>query len=64
MLFHDVAVLDMNLEEWKQLCSKAWRNDYDFLQKDTFAKIGEGRNTVRNCYKGTDIECTSETKPF
>ena len=27
LLFHDVAGLDMNLEEWKQLCRKAWEND-------------------------------------
>ena len=24
LLFHDIAGLDMNLEEWKQLCRKAW----------------------------------------
>ena len=32
LLFHDKAGLDMNLEEWKQLCRKAWENDYDYLQ--------------------------------
>ena len=31
LLFHDIAGLDMNLEEWKQLCRKAWENDYDYL---------------------------------
>ena len=48
LLFHDIAGLDMNLEEWKQLCRKAWENDYDYLQIDRFAKIGEGRYTIRN----------------
>ena len=24
ILFHDIAGLDMNVEEWKQLCRKAW----------------------------------------
>ena len=42
-LFHDIAGLDMILEEWKQLCRNAWENDYDYLQTDRFAKIGEGR---------------------
>ena len=51
LLFHDIAGLDMNLEEWKQLCRKAWENDYDYLQIDRFAKIGEGRYTIRNCKK-------------
>ena len=64
LLFHDIAGLDMNLEEWKQFCRKAWENDYDYLQIDRFAKIGEGRYTIRNCNKNTYIECTPETKPF
>ena len=64
LLFHDIAGLDMNLEEWKQLCRKAWGNDYDFLQIDRFAKIGNGRYTFRNCNKTTYTECTLETKPF
>ena len=54
----------MNLEEWKQLCRKALENDYDYLQIDRFAKIGNGRYTIRNCNKNKYIECTPETKPF
>ena len=27
LLFHDIAALDMNIEEWKELCRKAWEND-------------------------------------
>ena len=42
LLFHDIAGLDMNLEEWKQLCRKAWENGYDYLQVDMFAKTGGG----------------------
>ena len=53
LLFHDIAGLDMNLEEWKQLCRKAWERDYDYIQMDRFAKIGEGRYTIRNCNKNT-----------
>ena len=59
--FHDIAGLDRNLEDWKQLCRKAWENDYDYLQIDRFAKIGEGTYTIRNCNKTTYIECTLET---
>ena len=64
LTFYDIAGLDMNLEEWKQLCPKAWENDYDYLQIDRFAKKREGRYTIRNCNKTTYIECTPETKPF
>ena len=63
LLFHDIAGLDMNLEEWKQLCRKACENDYDYFQIDIFPKIGEGRYTIRTCNKKY-IECTPETKPF
>ena len=38
----------MNLEEWKQLCRKPWENEYDYLQIDRSAKIGEGIYTIRN----------------
>ena len=49
LLFHDIAGIDMNLEKWKQLCRKAWEKQYDYSQRDRFAKIGEGRYTIRNC---------------
>ena len=34
LFFHDIAGLDMNLEEWKQFYRKAWENDYDYFQID------------------------------
>ena len=64
LLFHDITGLDINLVECKQLCPKAWKNDYDYLQIDRFAKIGNGRYTIRNCNKNNYIERTPETKPF
>ena len=42
LLFPDIAVLDMNLQELKQLCCKAWENRDDMLQIDRFAKRVEG----------------------
>ena len=41
----------MKLEEWKQLCRKAWEKENEYLQRDRFTKIGEGRYTIRNCDK-------------
>ena len=64
LLFHDIAGLDMNLDEWKELCRKAGKIDYDYLQIDRFAKIGRGSYTIRNCNKNNYIECTPETKSF
>ena len=39
LLFQDIAGLDMNLQEWKQLCRNSCENDYDYLQIDSFAKM-------------------------
>ena len=64
LIFHDSAGLDVNLEERKQLCRKAWENDYDYLQIDRFVKLGEGRYTIRYCKKNNYIERTPEKKPF
>ena len=54
----------MNLEELKQLCLEAGENDYEYLQTDGFAKIGQARYTIRNCNKNSYIEATPESKLF
>ena len=64
LLIHNITGLDRNLEEWKQLCRKAWENDYEYLQINRFDQIGNGRYIIRNCNKNVYIECTSETKRF
>ena len=55
LLFLDIAGLDMNLEEGKQLCRMAWENEFDYLPIDRFAKKENGRYTTRNCKKNTYI---------
>ena len=54
--FQDIAGLGMNLEEWKKLSRKARETEYEYLQVDRFAKIGEGRYTIKNCNENTYIE--------
>ena len=34
LLFHDIAGLDMNLEELKQFCRKAWEKECVYFQID------------------------------
>ena len=63
LLFHDLVGSDMNLQEWKPFCRKAWEKNYDYLQIDRFAKIGDGRYTIRNCNKTSFLKCTAETIP-
>ena len=43
LIYHDIAGLDMNLEEWKQLCCEDRGKDCGYLQIGIFAKIGQGR---------------------
>ena len=64
LIFHYIAGLQMNVEEWKQLCREAWENDYDFFQTERFAKIGDGRYTIRKCNKNSCMECTPQKKLF
>ena len=53
LLFHDIAGLDMNWEDWKKFCRKAWETDYEYLHIDRLVKIRECRYTIRNCNKTT-----------
>ena len=62
--FHDIAGLDMNLQECKQFCRKALENECDYLQIDRFAQIEKGSYTFRDCNKTIHIECTTQTKLF
>ena len=64
LMFHDIAELDMRLQEWIQFCRKAWENEYEYLRIDRFVKIEGNRYTIENCEKTTYIECSPETKPF
>ena len=64
LLFHDMAGSNRNLQEWKQVCRRAWENEYDYLQKDIFAKTAGSNCTIRNCDKTKYIESTHQTKTF
>ena len=43
--FQDMARLDKNLQECKQLCRRTWENEYDYSKLNRFAKSGEGNLT-------------------
>ena len=56
LLIHDMAGLDMNSQDWKQLCRKVLEADFDCLQIDRFAKMGQGKYGITICNKTT---CTN-----
>ena len=41
-----------------------WTNDYDYLQIDRFAKLGEGSYTIRNRNKTPCSKRMPQTNPF
>ena len=53
----------MNLDEREQPCRESWENEYDYLQKDRFAKIGKGRYNIRNFNEYTYGGATPVSKP-
>ena len=64
LVFHYVLESGMNLQEWKVVCRIAWEINYDILELDRFAKIGECRYTFKTWNKTIYTECTPVTKPF
>ena len=51
LLFHDIAGLEVYLQERTQLSHKAWDMEYENSQTNGFAKIVESRCIIRNCNK-------------
>ena len=63
-IFDDIAGLDMNYDEWKWLCGKAWEDDFNYLQIDRMKKNSEWRYTIRNANSNSIILYFPQTKPF
>ena len=64
MIHRDVAGHDMNYDEYKKLCGKAWEGDYYCLCIDKSKKRDRGRNCICNESKNLYTEYTLETKHF
>ena len=62
--FHVFPGLVMNLQKQKQFCRKPWENEYEYLQIDIFAQMGQGKYTIRNWHKNIYKEFTDKTTPF
>ena len=54
----------MSYDEWKEICGKAWENDFNYLQIDRMKKKSEGRYTIRNANSNSIILYFPQTKPF
>ena len=63
-IHRDVAGYVMNYDEFKELCRKAWEEDYNYLCIDRSKKRDQGKYFICNESKKTYIEATPQTKPF
>ena len=50
-----MAGLDMNSQDWEELCRKVRETDCDCLETERYAKLGQDNYGIRSCNKTTCI---------
>ena len=63
-IYRNVGGHDLSYDEFKELCTKSWEEDYNYLCIDRSKKRDQGKYCICNESKYTYIECTPETKHF
>ena len=63
-MYYDIGAYDMKYDEFKEMCHKAWEEEYNYLYIDMTKNKNEGRYRIFNEGKPTYIECICETNPF
>ena len=63
-MYYDIGAYDMNYDEFKQMCHKAWDEKYNYLCIDMTKNKNEGKYRIFNESKTTNIECICETEAF
>ena len=63
-MYYDIGAYDMNYDEFKQMCHKAWDEKYNYLCIDVTKNKNDGKYRIFNESKTTYIECICETEAF
>ena len=63
-MYYDIGAYDMNYDEFKQMCHKAWDEKYNYLCIDMTKNKNDGKYRIFNESKNTYIECICETEAF
>ena len=63
-MYSDIGAYDMNYDEFKQMCHKAWEEKYNYLCIDMAKNKNEGKYRIFNENKTTYIDCIPETEAF
>ena len=63
-MYYDIGAYDMNYDEFKEMCHKAWDERYNYLCIDMTKNKNDGKYRIFNESKPTYIDCIPETEPF
>ena len=63
-MYYDIGAYDMNYDEVKEMCHKAWDERYNYLCIDMTKNKNDGKYRIFNESKTTYIDCIPETEPF
>ena len=63
-MYFDIGAYDMNYDEFKLMCHKAWDEKYNYLCIDMTKNKNGGKYRIFNESKTTYIDCICETEPF
>ena len=63
-MYYDIGAYDMNYDEFKQMCHKAWSERFNYLCIDMVKNKDGGKYRIFNESKTTYIDCIPETDPF
>ena len=63
-MYYDIRAYDLNYDEFKQMCHKAWDERFNYLCIDMTKNKTEGEYRIFNESKTTYIDCICETEAF
>ena len=63
-MYYDIGAYDMNYDEFKLMCHKAWDEKYNYLCIDMTKNKNNGKYRIFNESKTTYIDCIPETEPL
>ena len=63
-MYYDIRAYDMNYDEFKLMCHKAWDEKYNYLCIDVTRNKNEGKYRIFNESKTTYIDCIPKSEPF
>ena len=63
-MYYDIGAYDMNYDEFKQMCHKAWDEKFNYLCIDITKNKNDGKYRIFNESKNTYIECICESEAF